>query len=662
VLGCIAAAALAGALLALVPTPSFSVERQMHLDDDAPLLSAVVAAKPEVLAHREGISEFRMIGVSWDGDAKRDVSVRTSHNGTWSEWKSLGETDGGPNPRSREARQARTVSEPLWVGRADGYEMRVPSGLARVRVHLVRETGPQLRIRAGGPVAHAATPQPGINGRDSWGARPPKVAPEYASTVQMAFVHHTASSNNYAPGDVPAILRGIQSYHMDSNGWNDIGYNFVVDRFGGLWEARGGGIDRPVVGAHVLGFNSGSTGVAVIGDFSGGPPPGPALDGVGRLLGWKLSLTGVDPNGVNRFQSADSSSGAKYPAGTVVTLNNISGHQDANYTDCPGQIENSLPRVRDVARGSWGAFLAYPSGFRGGAYVAAGEFTGDWVSEVVTGAGPGGGPAVGLYRDTGVPLGGFYAFPPGFSGGVRVAAGRVEPGGPENIVAAAGPGGGPAVEVFHSDGRNVSGFYAYDPRFAGGVYVAAGNTNRLVNDEIVTGAGAGGGPHVRIFTSTGTALGGFFAYPPNFGGGVRVAVGDVDGDGVAEIITGAGPGGGPHVRVFKADGTPIGGFMAYDPGFKGGVYVGTVKSPDGKTDWIVTGAGEGGGTHVRVFDFHGNVGANGFMYGPPGDTSGVRVAGGACNAQVPGQVVVMEGPGSVPMVGFRRLDGPAFFP
>src|SRR5438067_2629809 len=260
-------ATLARAILALVPTPSFSVQRAMRVDDDAPLLSAVAEAKYAVLAHRDSVSEFRMIGLTWDGDSKHDVSVRTSHDGKWSEWTQLGPADGGPNPGSREAHPGQTVSEPLWVGRADGYQIRVPSALTRIRVHLVRKSGAQLHISASEPKARAAAQQPPINSRASWGARPPKTAPEYASNVQMAFVHHTASSNNYGPGDVPAILRSIQSFHMDSNGWNDIGYNFLVDKFGGLWEGRGGGIDRPVVGAHVLGFNSGSTGVALMGDF-----------------------------------------------------------------------------------------------------------------------------------------------------------------------------------------------------------------------------------------------------------------------------------------------------------------------------------------------------------------------------------------------------------
>jgi hypothetical protein len=138
-----------------------------------------------------------------------------------------------------------------------------------------------------------------------------------------------------------------------------------------------------------------------------------------------------------------------------------------------------------------------------------------------------------------------------------------------------------------------------------------------------------------------------------------VALGDVDGDGVDEIITGAGPSGGPQVRIFRLDGTPIGGFFAYSTAFTGGIYVSTVRSPDNKSDWIVTGAGEGGGTQVRVFRMDGTPVGGGFV---DSSTSGVRPAGGTFNGSVPGQLALAEGPGSVPLVRFRRTDGSVFFP
>jgi hypothetical protein len=302
-------------------------------------------------------------------------------------------------------------------------------------------------------------------------------------------------------------------------------------------------------------------------------------------------------------------------------------------------------------------FLAYPYGFRGGVYTASGEFTGDNKAEVVTGADQGGGPQVRVFKAQGVPIGGWFAYPTGFGGGVRVGTARI--GSSDQVVTGAGPSGGPQVRTFRADGTATGGFFAYATGFTGGIYVAGGNTDGAAGDEIVTGAGQGGGPHVRIFKPDGTPIGGFFAYASGFSGGARVATGDVDGDGKDEIITGAGPGGGPHVRIFRQDGTPIGGFFAYPDGFAGGVYVSSVRSPDGKTDWIVTGAGEGGGTQVRVFKLDGTP-VGGFF--ASNDTNGVRVAGGSYNGDTLGQIAFSEGPGTVPLVGFRRVDGGLFFP
>jgi serralysin len=198
-----------------------------------------------------------------------------------------------------------------------------------------------------------------------------------------------------------------------------------------------------------------------------------------------------------------------------------------------------------------------------------------------------------------------------------------------------GPQGGAAVNV--QTGDLVGQFFAYDPRFQGGLFVAAGDFNGDGRSEIVTGPDQGGGPHIVVFTLnpanpnintnfvqfgtlfpgvTPFAAAGFFAYDAGFSGGVRVAVGDVNGDGFMDIITGAGPGGGPHVKVFS--GAPGGGvirsFFAYDPGFRGGVYVAAGDydlvangvTPGKFTADIMTGAGAGGGPHVKVFSGSGS--------------------------------------------------------
>jgi len=201
----------------------------------------------------------------------------------------------------------------------------------------------------------------------------------------------------------------------------------------------------------------------------------------------------------------------------------------------------------------------------------------------------------------------FYAYDARFLGGVRVATADFTGDGVLDIITAPGPGGGPHIRLLDgSTGIVLSEFFAYSPGFTGGVYVAAGDVNGDGIPDIVTGAGAGGGPHVRVFNGASPqVLPGFdfFAYGASFLGGVRVAVGDTNQDGFGDVITGAGPGGGPHVNVFSgADRSVLLSFFTYSAGFRGGVYVTAADMNfDGFAD-IITGAGEGGGAHVRYVD------------------------------------------------------------
>jgi PKD domain/FG-GAP-like repeat len=199
------------------------------------------------------------------------------------------------------------------------------------------------------------------------------------------------------------------------------------------------------------------------------------------------------------------------------------------------------------------------------------------VPRLITSPGAGGGPLVRVFDGSGEPVSSFFAYRSSFTGGVRVASGDVDGDGYDDVITAPGKGGPPLVEVFSGkDGSPIDSFFAFRSAFTGGVFVAAGDVNGDGYAEIIVGADAGGGPLVRVFDRhDGRVLGSFFAYQSSFTGGVRVAVGDVNGDGVADIITGAGAGGGPHVKVF--DGDPAGGtlrsFFAYQSSFTGGVYV-----------------------------------------------------------------------------------------
>jgi hypothetical protein len=215
-------------------------------------------------------------------------------------------------------------------------------------------------------------------------------------------------------------------------------------------------------------------------------------------------------------------------------------------------------------------FFAFDPSFLGGVRVATGDVNGDGIPDIVAAAGPTGGPQVNVFDGaTGFLIRSFFAYDPSFTGGVNVAVGDVNGDGQADIITGAGPGGGPHVKVF--DGRTgavIQSFFAYDATFTGGVSVAAGDVNLDGFADIVTGAGPGGGPHVKVFDGkTGALTRSFFAFPGTFTGGVNVAAGDVTGDGFADVIAGAGPGGGPGVNVYDGrGGALVFSFNAFDPG------------------------------------------------------------------------------------------------
>ena len=246
-------------------------------------------------------------------------------------------------------------------------------------------------------------------------------------------------------------------------------------------------------------------------------------------------------------------------------------------------------------------------GYDGPVKVASGDFNNDGVAELVAGAGFGGGPAIAILNSqTGEILETFFAFSPAFTGGVFVAVQDTNGDGILDIIAAAGPGGGPEVRIFNGSNLNVlRSFFAYAEDFSGGVSVASIDFNNDGILDLVTGAGPGGAPHVKVFDgATNAVISQWYAYPVSFTGGVYVAVGDIGNDGTFEVVTGAGPGGAPVVAVWDPfTGALISQFMAYAEVFTGGV---RVAINDGNGDGIadlITGAGPTGGPHVKVFSF-----------------------------------------------------------
>jgi N-acetylmuramoyl-L-alanine amidase/FlgD Ig-like domain len=278
-----------------------------------------------------GTARFTLVGIHWKGTGT--VSFRTrSAEGRWSRWRTTALEDDAPDPDSPEAAGRRSwhVGAPLWVGASDRVETRTHGRVTRVRAYLVWSPSAAVPYRV-----PAATQRPPIVPRLSWGADESirRAPPSYASKLRFAIVHHTAGTNTYSRDQAPAVVKAIQLYHVRGNGWNDIGYNFLVDRFGTIYEGRYGGVDHNVVGAHALGFNTGSVGIAVLGTYTKSAPPAAAQDALEKLLAWRLDLAHVDPMSKLTVVSGGSE---RYRVGVPVTLRAVSGHRDSGLTECPG--------------------------------------------------------------------------------------------------------------------------------------------------------------------------------------------------------------------------------------------------------------------------------------------------------------------------------------
>jgi hypothetical protein len=304
---------------------------------------------------------FALAGVEWESPRRARIELRARpRGGSWSRWGVASTLGHGPDRPASDA----LIGEALWTGRADLVELRSSHPLRGVRLHFVdsgaEAAGAALATEAAAPLAQptleAGPGQPHILARSAWarGGSPPAVTPGYGE-VKMAFVHHTDSLNGYGGGQVPSIIRGMYAYHRFVHGWNDIGYNFVVDLYGRIWEARLGGIDQAVVGAQAGGYNLESTGVAVIGTFSGVVPSGAALASMQRLLAWKLALHGVPTYGrVTVVVDPADAFYTPFRPGQHVSLPRVAGHRDGCTTDCPGaafyaRLPRLRPRIRQLA-------------------------------------------------------------------------------------------------------------------------------------------------------------------------------------------------------------------------------------------------------------------------------------------------------------------------
>ncbi|MDU0314386.1 FG-GAP-like repeat-containing protein [Phycicoccus sp. M110.8] len=293
---------------------------------------------------------FTVAGVSWSRSTplrKADItiSVRLREDAGWTGWEDLGVSDDGPQAGTSESVGARVGSNPIVTDGATAIQVRVDTTdgqpLPDLRVTTIDpgSSAADQHLAPSTPAASAsaAAIAPTIITRKQWGADESLRGPAtYNSTVKAIVIHHTASSNDYTTATAAAQIRGIYAYDTRGLGWSDIAYNFLVDKFGRVYEGRAGSITTAVRGAHAMGFNTDTMGIAALGNYETTAAPTVMVDSIAKVAGWKLSQYGVDPQGTTRLTSAGGT-GTKYAAGVVATLPTINAHQNTSYTLCPGK-------------------------------------------------------------------------------------------------------------------------------------------------------------------------------------------------------------------------------------------------------------------------------------------------------------------------------------
>jgi hypothetical protein len=265
---------------------------------------------------------FDLVGVAGE---LRPLELRArERGGPWSDW-------------------VRTAAgDPVYTGGSERVQVRARGWRPRGRLHYVRVSGTATGLASSPSKARPGKPK--IVSRRAWGAERnhggchPRTGPVLGQ-VRAAVIHHTVTANRYSRGEAPAIVLGICRYHRNANGWNDIGYNALVDRFGTIYAGRDGGLARPVVGAHAQGFNAQTAGIAAIGTYTSKALPRRPRRGISTFLAWKLKEAAIPPREVRGHARLISSGGplSRYPAGARVRVTRILGHRKVGLTECPGR-------------------------------------------------------------------------------------------------------------------------------------------------------------------------------------------------------------------------------------------------------------------------------------------------------------------------------------
>ncbi|MCX5587041.1 N-acetylmuramoyl-L-alanine amidase [Streptomyces erythrochromogenes] len=378
-LGVVTALCLPGVAVAAGPGPdragsSASAGTSGPVEGTVRRLALEPRSATEAAVSAQNTDRFGLMGVSWkDASAevqgKIEARSRNAVTGAWTPWVELEPLKAGLDGVRPGARGA---TEPVWVGSADGAEVRVSGGSAALPAGLeldlvdpgkagrsgAAKSAPASGARAAAaavtPGPESTAPRPDVVPRAQWGADESlnNEGPIYLAggKIKALFVHHTAAAAPYECTDSAAIVRGLHVYHVKTNGWRDLGYNFLVDKCGTLFEGRQGGVDQPVMGAHTYGFNSESTSVAVLGDHTTAGASPEALEGISKMAAYKLGQYDADMDGTTTLTAGATQknyAGTSFTAGQPYQFKTVSGHRDGFNTECPGhQLYPQLDTIR----------------------------------------------------------------------------------------------------------------------------------------------------------------------------------------------------------------------------------------------------------------------------------------------------------------------------
>lgn len=309
------------------------------------------------MTDRVATQDFRVSGVTWRGDrtdVEAFVRTRDAQTGTWTDWTLL-EAEGGPDAGSAEAASARGGTQPLITAPSDGIQVRVESAAAKpaeLEVDVIDPGTSDADSDIGSTPAATADgvqAKPTVHSRADWGADESirKGEPQEGE-VRGAVVHHTAGINAYSKSDVPGIMRGIYDFHVNGRGWNDIGYNVLIDKWGRLWEGRFGGLEKPVIGAHALGVNDETFGISALGNYDTASAPQVMVDNIERFIAWKFGRHHVDPSGTATIGGQ--------------RRHTVIGHRNVGQTACPGRyLYAKLGEIRADAKERQSSAFYQPS-------------------------------------------------------------------------------------------------------------------------------------------------------------------------------------------------------------------------------------------------------------------------------------------------------------